>query len=180
MSTSFVKAICQHCSGHIEFDAAGIAEGETRTVECPHCHMETMLLVRRAIIPPAPQPKASVGFADWMRAIPRPKWLAIISTTKFERMVFGIIRWFAMFWAALMVLALLLATFNYLRGFPTSSTSDTDSSFASHVVESKAWQNFGLYMAVVFFLLFMLTIISIVLLLLAIERNSRKDKLDVA
>jgi hypothetical protein len=35
-------------------------------------------------------------------------------------------------------------------------------------------------MGAVFFLLFILTVISIVLLLLAIERNTRKDKIDVA
>jgi hypothetical protein len=180
MTTNTVKAICQLCSGHIEFDAGDIAEGETRTIECPHCHMETLVLVRRPTNPPASQPKASVGFRDWIRAVPKPAWLAFTSTTRFERIVFSLIRGFALFWAALMVLALLLVTFNYLRGFPTSASSDTDSSFASHLVESKAWQNFALYMAAVFVLLFMLTIISIVLLLLAIERNSRKEKQDVA
>jgi hypothetical protein len=42
------KCSCNHCGGHIEFEADGFQPG-TRT-ECPHCKMETLLF-----IPPAPE-----------------------------------------------------------------------------------------------------------------------------
>jgi hypothetical protein len=174
------KIKCQNCSGHIEFDASGFAPGERRTVECPHCHLDTLLFVQ----PPADisdrQPKTSAGFRDWIKAVPRPKWLAVISTTKFERLVFRIIRGFVLFWSALVVLLLLLATLNYLLGFFAKATDGEAPSFTGHLLQSEAWQRFGIYMGAVFFLLFILTVISIVLLLLAIERNTRKDKIDVA
>ena len=42
---NYVTCHCQHCDGGIEFDASGFEEGETRTVECPHCHVETIIFV---------------------------------------------------------------------------------------------------------------------------------------
>lgn len=163
------KTKCQNCSGHIEFDASSFAPGETRTVECPHCHLDTLLFVRRTPDAPAkPQPKASVGF------------VAAVSTNKFERLVFSIIRGFALFWAGLVVLLLLLATINYLVSLFTKPSEAGTPSLAGRFLESQAWQNFGVFIGVVFFLLFILTVISIVLLLLTIERNTRKDRLDMA
>ena len=41
----FVSCRCQHCDGHIEFDASGFAKGETRNVECPHCQQDTNISV---------------------------------------------------------------------------------------------------------------------------------------
>ena len=41
----FVTCLCQHCQGHIEFDATGFQKGETRNVKCPHCHLETIVFV---------------------------------------------------------------------------------------------------------------------------------------
>jgi Holliday junction DNA helicase RuvB subunit len=43
----FVTCHCEHCGGGIEFDASGFAEDETRGVECPHCHKETIIYVER-------------------------------------------------------------------------------------------------------------------------------------
>ncbi len=50
--SEFATCACQHCGGHIEFDVAGIPEsgsyqGATigQTVECPHCHLSTVLSV---------------------------------------------------------------------------------------------------------------------------------------
>jgi hypothetical protein len=51
MPENFVICRCQHCDGHIEFDASDFAKGETRTVECPHCKLETLIFV-----PVAPKP----------------------------------------------------------------------------------------------------------------------------
>lgn len=41
----FVTCPCKVCNGHIEFDPSDFGNGETRTVECPHCKMETILFV---------------------------------------------------------------------------------------------------------------------------------------
>jgi predicted RNA-binding Zn-ribbon protein involved in translation (DUF1610 family) len=42
---NYVTCSCRHCDGHIEFDAADFSKGEERPVECPHCHLETILFV---------------------------------------------------------------------------------------------------------------------------------------
>jgi len=59
MSENFVTCQCQHCDGHIEFDASGFARGETRTVECPHCKLETLIFVPIATKPPPVPPTAA-------------------------------------------------------------------------------------------------------------------------
>jgi Holliday junction DNA helicase RuvB len=41
----FVICRCHHCDGGIEFDASDFQAGETRPVECPHCHKETIISV---------------------------------------------------------------------------------------------------------------------------------------
>jgi hypothetical protein len=41
----FVTCQCHHCNGGIEFDANDFQAGETRPVECPHCHKETIIYV---------------------------------------------------------------------------------------------------------------------------------------
>jgi len=43
--SKFVVCRCQHCEGGIQFDASGFVKGETRTVECPHCKLETIIFV---------------------------------------------------------------------------------------------------------------------------------------
>ena len=42
---NYVTCPCQHCSGHIEFDSSGFQKGETRTVECPFCKLETIIFL---------------------------------------------------------------------------------------------------------------------------------------
>jgi hypothetical protein len=44
-SPQYVTCHCEHCDGGIEFDASGFDKGETRAVECPHCHHETVIFV---------------------------------------------------------------------------------------------------------------------------------------
>lgn len=55
---TFAKCRCQHCSGHIEFDAALLEAAADsvfgQTVECPHCKMDTVLYRE----PPAEPPVA--------------------------------------------------------------------------------------------------------------------------
>jgi Holliday junction DNA helicase RuvB len=41
----YVTCRCHHCNGGIEFDASDFQVGETRPVECPHCHKETVIYV---------------------------------------------------------------------------------------------------------------------------------------
>ncbi len=58
----FVTCRCQHCDGGIEFDASEFQKGETRNVECPHCHLETGLFVPEIplIKPSKPAPPRDV------------------------------------------------------------------------------------------------------------------------
>jgi len=44
-----VTCQCQNCDGHIEFDASGFADDETRQVECPHCNSETVIFVAKSL-----------------------------------------------------------------------------------------------------------------------------------
>lgn len=56
-SPRFVTCRCQNCDGGIEFDANELDEGETRTVECAHCQLETIMFVpHQSLPPPIPKP----------------------------------------------------------------------------------------------------------------------------
>src|SRR5271155_5626430 len=43
-SPRYVICPCQHCDGHIEFDANEFAE-ENSIVPCPHCSLETKIFI---------------------------------------------------------------------------------------------------------------------------------------
>ena len=64
----FVTCPCQVYNGNIEFDPSDFESGETRTVECPHCKMETILFVPPAevskppVLPPALTPDQALDF----------------------------------------------------------------------------------------------------------------------
>lgn len=64
-SPPFVTCSCQHCNGHIEFDASDFAEGETRTFECPHCKLETLIFVpvarKPSPVPPTQETRSVKG-----------------------------------------------------------------------------------------------------------------------
>jgi tetratricopeptide (TPR) repeat protein len=49
---NYVTCPCQYCSGKIEFDASTFDKGETRTVLCPHCGLETIIFVPEQKVPP--------------------------------------------------------------------------------------------------------------------------------
>jgi DNA-directed RNA polymerase subunit RPC12/RpoP len=68
----FITCECNHCSGHIEFEAENAGE----TVACPHCGLDTVLFIRRR---PAPPPRKRFFDRPSKRAI----WLAvaIVATT---------------------------------------------------------------------------------------------------
>jgi DNA-directed RNA polymerase subunit RPC12/RpoP len=76
VSEAYTTCACQTCGKLIEFDRSGLADGETRTVECPHCQLETIIFARREQIkaskpqaaPPIqdpPKKKRSAGFLSF-------------------------------------------------------------------------------------------------------------------
>lgn|ERR1035437_372053 len=67
--TNYVTCKCQNCNGVIEFDASNFAKGETRTVECPHCHLETIIF---AHLSSAPSPSPTNKPAPRSKKIPSP------------------------------------------------------------------------------------------------------------
>jgi hypothetical protein len=42
---NYATCACQHCKGRIKFDANQLRAGESRSVECPHCHLETNIFL---------------------------------------------------------------------------------------------------------------------------------------
>jgi hypothetical protein len=164
----YVTCQCQHCNGHIAVPPGQVGQ----SVECPHCHMETILFRHK--------PKPPEDYAPRRPIIPLAKELilAVFQTTatqRFERIVFTIIRCFALFWSCVMLLMLGLAAVNYaISFFPSSATANNQNDAVATLVTSGEWRNFGLYASVSSVLLTMLTFVSIVLVLLAIERNTRR------
>jgi len=55
----FVTCHCQHCDGHIEFDGSDFQKGETRSVECPFCKLETKIFMPVQSNEPKPSPIAA-------------------------------------------------------------------------------------------------------------------------
>ena len=53
----FEKCSCNHCSGHVEFDASHAGQ----VVACPHCGMETVLFVPQVPKPLNAKPPQNVG-----------------------------------------------------------------------------------------------------------------------
>jgi hypothetical protein len=166
---------CQHCSGKIEFDCEDFKQGETRLAECPHCHLETKLYIPNFQITESSMPKPPIRFLakELVSAI-----FNATGTQRFERAIFTTIRLFALFWASLMLLSLGILTLNYIGSFFTSkpATGENSNSPVSRIMASEQWQNFGIYLASASVLLTMLTFVSIVLVLIAIERNTRKNE----
>ena len=172
----FVTCRCQHCNGNIEFDASGFQPGQTRSAECPHCHLETLLFIHD--IPNQKRVdtgKSKPANKSLSTAGPNRNWIQTFLTSQLERTIFTVIRVFSLFWAMLMLFGLTLLTLAYLSTFlPGKAVRDEpQSNFFAKLIESETWQNFATYFAGVSFILTMLTLISIVLVLLAIERNTR-------
>jgi predicted RNA-binding Zn-ribbon protein involved in translation (DUF1610 family) len=71
---NYVTCRCRHCDGHIEFDATDFAKGEGRPVECPHCHLETILFAPAASETQkiTPQPTKSRWFEHLRELLPKP------------------------------------------------------------------------------------------------------------
>ncbi len=91
-SSRYVTCRCQHCDKGIEFDASEFNKGENRTVECPHCHLETIIFV-----PPSPatspiKPEHHLKIAvlsmivgGWIFVVAGLIWLVAINHEKGKR-----------------------------------------------------------------------------------------------
>ncbi len=51
----YVTCPCQYCNIGLEFDASGFENGETRLVECPKCHLETVIFVPSSLASKPPR-----------------------------------------------------------------------------------------------------------------------------
>jgi Zn finger protein HypA/HybF involved in hydrogenase expression len=51
----WTRCTCNHCSGHLEFDAAHAGE----TIQCPHCKLDTVLFVSPGAEKPSSPPTAA-------------------------------------------------------------------------------------------------------------------------
>ncbi|MGO8839442.1 MAG: tetratricopeptide repeat protein [Limisphaerales bacterium] len=64
-SANYVTCRCQYCDKGIEFDASTFEKGETRTVPCPHCGLETIIFVpENQRVPPVIAPPPLVNEAQ--------------------------------------------------------------------------------------------------------------------
>jgi hypothetical protein len=68
----YIICHCQHCDGHIEFDANELTP-ENNIVACPHCECETVLSVPKDELPrqTQPQPQNTGLNPDLWRNLPR-------------------------------------------------------------------------------------------------------------
>lgn len=62
--THFVTCRCLHCDGGIEFDINQLERDEIREVECPHCHLESLIFA--PVLSPSIQAAAA-----WLKTILR-------------------------------------------------------------------------------------------------------------
>jgi hypothetical protein len=174
--SNFVKCKCQHCNQSIEFDADQLNGFPTSSVPCPYCNLETILFVPPE--PPKPQIKRprQFGMMSFFSGLRMVGMVQLFAAGKFEKFVFTVVRFFTVFWASLIVLGFLTTTIGYISTFlPSKDNLDTPSSILTDAVESEWMKNLGFYLGSLFVLFCALTMISFVLLLLAIERNTRKD-----
>jgi hypothetical protein len=68
-SSRYVTCRCQHCDKGIEFDASEFNKGENRNVECPHCHLETIIFVPPSPVTSSLKPERQSKFAVLLMAI---------------------------------------------------------------------------------------------------------------
>ena len=103
---SFLKCNCTACSGHIEFDAEHLG----KTVNCPHCGLETILYSKKSATSEIQPGQRSPEF----QPIKRPE--AKNSSFGFERLLFGVTRMFVLGLATLIVVGLMLLGLGFLIG----------------------------------------------------------------
>ena len=80
-SPNYTTCACQNCNGHIKFDANDLKKGETRRIECPHCHLETVIFNK-------PEEKNTTPSADINKTSPQRK----ANSSKIELFFFELTR----------------------------------------------------------------------------------------
>ena len=175
MATSeIIKCHCTKCGGGIEFDSTGFPEDDPVSIECPHCHNQTAIFIPKieGQEPDKGPSRAELTF-DKAYSILKSGTKKVLSE-RFERAIFVVIRGAAIFMAILVLICFASLVVNYLRGFPPANPSDANTAAITRITESKSLQNFWLFLLGASFLFAILTVIGFTLLLLAIERNTRR------
>jgi len=173
MPADIIKCHCSKCGGGIEFDSTGVAEDDPTSIECPHCHEQTTVFIPKIERPELEKESKTEAVFDWCYSKAKTITKKILSE-RFERAIFVVIRCAAILMAILVLLCFASLVVNYLRGFPPANPSDANTAAITRITESKSWQNFGLFLLGASFLFAILTVIGFALLLLAIERNTRR------
>ncbi len=106
--SDYVTCSCQHCNGHIKFGADELRKGETRRIECPHCHLETIIFHPPASnkdSPPAEKINLARGkSSDDNTNGKQPK------STKPELFIFSLVRFGTLTGAILVLIAFFVVT----------------------------------------------------------------------
>lgn len=100
-SHNYITCTCQHCNGHIKFEANQLRPGETRRIECPHCHLETIIF----------HPQKSDKDSS-----PAPK----NKSSKIELFLFELTRFPAVIIAVLVLAALMVTAYLSIRALTPS------------------------------------------------------------
>jgi Holliday junction DNA helicase RuvB subunit len=84
----YVTVACEHCEGGIEFDANQLEGDKTRIVECPHCHLETIVFDPEPEIPIiSPEQPANESQDEVVSALPPVDLTEIPSPEAFKRLL---------------------------------------------------------------------------------------------
>jgi len=94
---NYITCLCQHCGGHIKFDANQLRQDETKRIECPHCHLQTIIF--------APQ-KSDEDSHPVKNKSPKP-----------ELVLFEITRIFTLSGVVLVFFALIITGFQIVKTF---------------------------------------------------------------
>jgi hypothetical protein len=94
---NYITCACQNCNGHIKFDANELKTGETRQVECPHCHLDTVIFYK-------PQEANAVASVESNKPNPPQK----IKSSKIELFFFELTRFPTVAGAILVLLAFII------------------------------------------------------------------------
>jgi hypothetical protein len=104
---NYVTCSCQHCNGHIKFGADQLRKGETRRIECPHCHLETIIFHPHTDGKDSPSAE-KINPARGEARSHNPKGIQP-NSTKTELFVFGIVRFGILTSAMLVLIAFFIA-----------------------------------------------------------------------
>lgn len=134
---NYATCNCQNCGGHIKFDASQFRKGETRTVECPHCHLDTVLFIRDG------QPGHSEKAKENLLGQPHNLYGHGGAATRFELFVLRLTRSLTLIGAALVIAAFAVTALVFLWTLlpnPKPSPKITAISYKeiSSVIESQA------------------------------------------